>query len=139
MEKEKENFFVKNLSTITFIAIPILLLLIGYLWYSGNQYRQEQAVLYAEIKANIQEKFEMQTQLLSSTTVALTDTDRSLAESIAIIEENLSLTKSESLALSNALEDALNAEKEKLASLQEETEKIGGTVGDLEKLSEIDP
>ena len=136
--EEKENFLIKHLPTITLVTLPVLLVSLGYLWYNSYQYKQEQDILYAEIKANIQEKFEMQTRLLSSTTVALTSTDRSLAESIAIIEENLSLTKSESLALSNALEDALNAEKEKLASLKEETEKIGGTVGDLEKLSEID-
>ncbi len=138
-EEKKEKFLIKHLPTITLVTLPILLVSLGYLWYSSYQYKQEQDILYTEIKANIQEKFETQTQLLSSTTVALTNTDRSLAESIANIEENLSLTKSESLALSNTLEDALNAEKEKLASLKEETEKIGGTVGDLEKLSEIDP
>ena len=139
MEEKKENFFIKHLPTITLVTLPILLVSLGFLGYSSYRYKQEQAILYAEIKVNIQEKFEMQTRLLSSTTIALTGTDRSLAQSIAIIEENLSLTKSESLALSSALEDALNAEKQKLASLQEETEKIGGTVGDLEKLSEIDP
>ena len=136
--EKKENFLIKHLPTITLVTLPILLVSLGFLGYNSYQYKQKQDVLYAEIKVNIQEKFEMQTRLLSSTTVALTSADRSLAQSIAIIEENLSLTKSESLALSNALEDALNAEKQKLSKLQEETANLGGAVGDLEKLSEID-
>lgn len=139
MEEEKrEIFLIKHLPAITLITLPILLVSLGFLGYSCYQYKQEQDILYAEIKANIQEKFEMQTRLLSSTTVALTSADRSLAQSIAIIEKNLSLTKSESLALTNALEDAIEAEKQKLTSLQKETQEIGGTVGDLEKLSQID-
>ncbi len=131
IEEKKESFFIEYLPVITLITLPILLLLFGYLWYSGYQYKQAQEIRYSETKAEVQEGFETQAQLLASTTEAFNN-------SLRIIEENLSLTKSESLALADALEKTLNAEQKKLASLQEETEKIGGTVDTLEKLSETD-
>lgn len=136
VEEKKTNFLITHLPVITLTALPVLLFLFGYIWYSGNEYKKEQAVQYAALEQRFEEQLVLQdikhAQSLASTTEAFT-------YSINIIEENLSLTKSENLALTNALEDAIDAEKQKLASLQEETEKIGGTVGDLEKLSEIDP
>ena len=97
---------------------------------------------YAELEANLA----TQTLLLASTSAelarvntSLLQTKTSLANSIGAIEESLSLTKSESEEFAEALSATLSAEQEKVAQLQEETKKIGGTVGTLEKLSQTDP
>ncbi|MCK5095943.1 MAG: M15 family metallopeptidase [Candidatus Pacebacteria bacterium] len=131
MEEQKKRPLTYFLPFIALWTIPVLVIVLGYFIYDGYQYKKEQAVHYIALEEKFEAQLLLQSQLLASSTKALSD-------SIGIIEENLSLTKSESLALSNALEDALNAEKQKLASLQKETANLGGAVGDLEKLSEID-
>lgn len=106
---------------ISSIASPILLIVLAYY---GYQYIQEQKLAYRDIEA----RFDAQIQLLASTT-------SSLAESIQIIGDNLSQANSENKDLTYAL----SMEQERVASLQQEIEKITGTVGTLDKLRKMDP
>jgi len=134
MKENKENFFVTHLPTITLITLPILLVSLGYSWYKGNEYIQNQEIKYSQL----QEKVQNQENLLTKTREDLTNTTSLLTDSIQIIEDNISLTKTESQKLTDSLSNTLSREQEKVSSLQKETEKIGGTVGTLEKLSQTD-
>jgi len=130
--KPRVRFWRVTFPMIAVWTVPILVLVFGFFMYDSYQYKQAQAVQYTELQQHFEDQLLLQAQSNASTSA-------SIRESLAIIEENLSLTKSESLALANTLEQTLNIEQQKISSLQRETAQIGGTVGNLEKLSQIDP
>jgi len=109
-------------------ALPLLSIALvgafGGLTYIGYQYTIDQELRYEDLR------LELRDQALSAAS-----TTSALIGSIEVLEKNLDLSKSESMALAMRLSE----EKNKVASLQERTEKIGGTVGTLEKLSQTDP
>lgn len=97
----------------------------GYIDYRENQ--------------NITARFTALEESLNDQINISANTNMELAKSITHIEESLSLAKSDSLSRSTSLSDALAKEQERVALLQAEQAKIGGTVGTLEKLSKTDP
>lgn len=140
MENEKDHrFFTYTLPIFSIAATPAILiaLIVGvYINVRDTNDRFDQL----EHNLNEQSKLiALATEESRETDILLTSTDQSLRDALNIIEENLSLTKSESQALADALAARLTAEQQKVAELQQETEKIGGTVGTLEKLSQTDP
>jgi D-alanyl-D-alanine carboxypeptidase len=130
---QRMQFFYNHVwPVLSSILVPILVIAVGYLVYDGYTYKQAQEVRLVAL----QEAFNAQTQEVAN---SLASSTQILTASINVIEENLSLTKSESEAIASNLQLALDAERQRVSSLQQETEKIGGTVGNLEKLSQIDP
>lgn len=106
---------------------------------SNYYYTQQQAKQFDAAKTYFEEQIASTTLALQSAEMRLAYVDSSITDSLAIIEQNLSLTKEESQAVAEALERTLSAEQIKVAQLLEDTEKIGGAVGTLEKLSQTDP
>ncbi|MFA5831693.1 MAG: M15 family metallopeptidase [Candidatus Paceibacterota bacterium] len=109
-------------------ALPLLTLALvcafGGLAYGGYRYALLQQSRYEDIKSELR----AQTLSAASTTSAL-------ISSIETLEKSLNLSRDESMALAIRLTE----ERDKVESLQKTTEKIGGTVGTLEKLSRVDP
>lgn len=127
----------ENISPVTLIAIitPVALVLFMFGTLNFITMANERS---AALQLKLNNWIASSTLALTQAEVRLTAVDASLAQSVAVIEENLSLTKEESAAVAAALEATLSAEQQKVAQLLEETEKIGGTVGTLEKLSQTD-
>lgn len=131
MINRPNKFFDNILPIITIIILPLFIVFFGYVVYSGHIYKQEQEIKYNNLEKKFEKQLNLQTQANASTSFALN-------QAIKIIENNLMLTKSESLSLSKAISETVSKEQQKVASLQETTEKIGGTVDTLEKLRQID-
>jgi D-alanyl-D-alanine carboxypeptidase len=116
---------------ILIINSGVIVLLIAFVVFQQFQIRKDKEALnlaYAEIE----ERFNEESSISQ-------ERDNNLIQSIEVIKENLSLSQTENEQIANALEQALSEEKQKVASLQQTTEKIGSTVGSLEKLSQTDP
>lgn len=75
-------------------------------------------------------------QELNSQFVVLASSTESLSRSIALIDNELSITRSESSAITASLASQLAAEQ---ANVQSQLQSIGSTVGTLDKLSRLDP
>ncbi len=73
--------------------------------------------------------------LLHSQKISLENQVRDLGQQLTVYQTDLSQAKNENTDLTNAL----NAEKERVNSLGEQVGEITDTVGDLEKLSRLDP
>jgi LAS superfamily LD-carboxypeptidase LdcB len=115
--------FLKSRPNAMPLLMVALLCAFGGLTYSGYRYALEQQSRYEALKT------ELRAQALSSSNTA-----SALINSMEILEKNLDLSKGESMTLATRLAE----ERDKVASLQETTAKIGGTVGTLEKLSRTD-
>lgn len=144
-----QRFYSQTLPLITTIALPVLLIGTGTLFYFGYTHIQEQnhrnellsselsiqkallSLATSTLESKIVDASHVQSENLN--TLAL-----SLGKSINQVEQNISKTNKDLKQSTEEAALALSEEKEKLASLQEETKKIGGTVGDLEKLSKVD-
>lgn len=108
--------------SVKFITIGSLLglfLLVSILGYGGFHYYKNQNARFA----NIEKQISLQTE-----------TTASLAKSISLIEENLSLTEGENKDLS----DSLSLERQRTALLQKNLEELSSTVGTLDKLRKTD-
>ena len=115
-------------------AVVMLVMAIALTWYRAIQYANVQEERLVALEERIARGFAD----VASSTAALAEADMYLGQSIAVIEENLSITKEESKKAADVLSATLTAEQEKAKKLEEELKNIEGTVGTLEKLREID-
>lgn len=122
--------------TLILLLTPVFLTVTIVANHFALQHQEQE---FAHATSQLEQQLASTTRSLHKAETRLAAIDSSILDSIAIIEQNLSLTKVESEAFALALERSITAEQEKVARLLEDTEKIGNTVGTLEKLSQTDP